>query len=102
MEDLVWRKPVSRGRAFPAKDSFPFVAFSVPQAFQKKRRPFPLDCGFQPQAVSSSSLVPSRGGFRPEAYHPILELMLLDGGTIFAGIGKLSNSVSVKVVAARQ
>ena len=36
-EDLVWGKSVSRRSAFP------------------------IDCGFQPQAVSSSSLVPSRG-----------------------------------------
>ena len=62
-EGVSGHKPVPRGL-------FPFVAFSVPEAFKKKRRPFPIDCGFQPQAVSSSSLVPSRGGFRPEAYHP--------------------------------
>ena len=61
--DFILTREISAGRQ--AKQASPLLDFrlgSWKKGHQRKKRgPFPLDCGFQPQAVSSSSLVPSRG-----------------------------------------
>ena len=49
---------------------FPFNAFSFLEALRNKLRLFPIPCGFPPCAVSRISLVPSKGSFPRQAYHP--------------------------------